>query len=152
MRGWIIAAVAAAVMATAGAAQAQVSAKVVSMLEQLAQETVRRETDRPAGEGHTYYQGEVGSLNDDEERVSPLIGDWQGTVTVSGFCDQNCTDLDLYVIDEDGNTVASDASVDASPTVTFGALEGRTYRLRAKMYTCAQNPCYYGVGAYYAVR
>lgn len=149
MRGWKLAAAAAAALVMGGTAHAQVSGKVIQMFDMLAQETVSREASRPPSQGHTYYHGEVGSLNDDEERVSALIGGWRGVVTVTGFCDRSCDDLDLFVIDDLGQTVISDISVDARPRVTFMALQDRRYQLRVRMYACEQDPCYYAVGAYY---
>jgi hypothetical protein len=60
-------------------------------------------------------------------------------------CDQDCDDIDLYVIDPSGSEVASDVSVDDFPTVRFTARRGGTYQVRVRMYSCSVEPCYYAM-------
>jgi hypothetical protein len=150
MRGWTWALAAVAALVMASGAHAQVNVRVAPLFEALANETARREADRPPSQGHFYFQGEVGSLAGGRERVTPLIGGWQGTVTLTGFCDEGCRDLDLVVLNESNEVVAAEYSANPRPVVTFAALPSRTYRMQVRMSHCTQAPCYYAAGAYYA--
>ncbi|MGE0597422.1 MAG: hypothetical protein AB7P07_13745 [Hyphomonadaceae bacterium] len=145
-----LAAAAAVIGLTALPAQAQISAYVGSMMDALRAEMLRREVSAPGNEGATYFHGEVGSLNDDENRQAHLISNWGGgVVTVTGFCDSDCSDLDLFVVDDAGNEIVSDVSIDTTPVVTFTPDASRAYELRVRMYQCNTNPCFYSVGAFY---
>lgn len=150
---YVKSALAAAVVAigmAATPANAQISAYVTSMMDALRGEMLRREAAAPANEGNTYFHGEIGSLNDDENRQAHLISNWgTGIVTVAGFCDADCTDLDLYVVDDLGNEIVSDVSINDTPVVTFAPSADRAYELRVRMYVCNQGPCFYSVGAFY---
>ncbi|MDO1559031.1 hypothetical protein Q0812_06270 [Brevundimonas sp. 2R-24] len=128
-----------------------VSGRVSGVAQRMLNDMMWREANRPIGQGHTYFHGEVGSLNDDQTRESRVIGGWGGTVTVAGFCDDVCRDLDLEILDSQGDVVASDVRIDTTPVVTFTSLASETYQLRVRMYDCpAGATCYYAVGAYYA--
>ena len=152
MRGLTVAVTTLAVMAFTGPVQAQVSGRIELLFEAITQETARRERDQPAGQGHVYSHGEVGALSAGEERSSALIGDRGGAVTVVGFCDEACRDLDVSVVNQHGMVVAAEYAVDPRPVVTFAALPGYSYTLKVRMSGCAQNPCYYGASSYLAAR
>lgn len=138
-----------AISITSAHAQA-ISTYAGAMMDQLRAEILRRETAAPAGEGDVYYHGEVSSLNDDQDRTSTLIANWGGAaVTVVGFCDSDCADLDLFVTDETGAEVVSDAAINGTPVVTFIPDAKHSYQLRVRMYVCNTSPCFYSVGAFY---
>lgn len=69
------------------------------------------------------------------------------TYALIGACDQDCSDLDLFVF-ADGSEVDSDTEVDDTPIVTFTAGSGEALSARVKMYDCDSIICYYGVGLY----
>lgn len=145
-----LAAAVVAVSLAAVPAHAQISNYVSSMMDALRGEMIRRENVAPANEGNTYFHGEIGSLNDDENRQAHLISGWgTGIVTVTGFCDADCTDLDLFVIDDLGNEIVADTAINDTPVVTFAPSADRSYELRVRMYVCNQGPCFYSVGAFY---
>lgn len=137
--------------AVAAPAQAQTSAasRTAALMDALRGEILRREQLAPGNEGQTVFSAEIGSLYADEDREVHLVRGWSGIITVVGFCDQYCSDLDLYVTDDLGNAVATDVSINATPVVTFRSQAERTYRLRALMYGCQEGiVCKYGVAAF----
>lgn len=140
-------AAAAALLAAGGAAQAQdTTARGVGVLDLLRIHTL----SRTANGAEHMMSAEVGSLSDSQTRETHLVGGWAGTLTVLGVCDQYCGDLDLFIIDDLGQEVISDTSIDDTPEVTFRALAGRSYTLRVRMYDCAQDEvCMYGVASYW---
>ncbi|MGE3250855.1 MAG: hypothetical protein AB7J28_05155 [Hyphomonadaceae bacterium] len=146
-----MAAALAVVMAVPAAANAQaISSYVFEVMDQLRANVGWRERNAPANEGHLYYHGEIGSLNDNAERQSS-VGDLASAryVTFVGFCDRDCSDLDLFVVDHNGNIVAQDVAVDTTPVVTFRPQQGSSYDIRVRMYQCNQEPCFYSVGGFY---
>ena len=66
---------------------------------------------------------------------------------IIGACDQDCSDLDIYLY-VDGTEVDSDTEIDDTPVLTFTAPSGQSVRARIKMYDCDTSICYYGVGLY----
>lgn len=148
MKTMFAAAAAAAMLAGSVGAQAQESGTTrgVRMLDMLRSEAVLREANR----GERLLSAEVGSLSEGQNREVHLVGGWSGTMTVIGYCDQYCGDLDLYVVDDTGAEVASDVSINDTPVVTFSASSSRTYRLRIRMYRCqADQVCMYGAAAFW---
>jgi hypothetical protein len=49
---------------------------------------------------------------------------------IAGVCDNDCPDLDIKLIDQDGNTLANDALTDSLPIVTFRPTRGGPYKVR----------------------
>lgn len=67
---------------------------------------------------------------------------------VIAACDNDCSDVDLVVKNEKGETVASDLSDDDVPVVIFKPeAEGR-HTIEVKMYACSEEPCYFGFGIF----
>jgi hypothetical protein len=64
---------------------------------------------------------------------------------IAGVCDNDCPDLDIKLIDQNGNTLASDALTDSLPIVDFRPTRGGAYRVRMVMYDCNNAPCSAGV-------
>ncbi len=64
---------------------------------------------------------------------------------IAGVCDNDCPDLDIKLIDQDGNTLANDALTDSLPIVTFRPTRGGPYKVRVVMYDCNSAPCSAGV-------
>lgn len=70
------------------------------------------------------------------------------TYIFAGVCDVDCSDLDFTLLDENGIEVDSDVETDDEPIVRVTPKRAATFRLRVRMATCGDNPCYYGVGVY----
>jgi hypothetical protein len=64
---------------------------------------------------------------------------------IAGVCDNDCPDLDIKLMDQSGNTLASDALTDSLPIVDFRPTRGGAYRVRMVMYDCNNAPCSAGV-------
>jgi hypothetical protein len=64
---------------------------------------------------------------------------------IAGVCDNDCPDLDIKLIDQDGNSLANDALTDSLPIVNFRPTRGGPYKVRVVMYDCNNAPCSAGV-------
>ena len=73
----------------------------------------------------------------------------QGRVyAAQGYCDEDCSDLDLKISTPSGTPLDSDADVDDYPHLRFTAPVNGTYRLTVTMARCSVAPCAYGVRMY----
>ena len=68
-----------------------------------------------------------------------------GEYTAVGVCDDDCTDLDLYVYDEDGQLVGEDFEIDPIAIVSFFVNGRETYSFDFDMISCSTDFCAYGV-------
>lgn len=68
---------------------------------------------------------------------------------ILGACDDDCSDLDLRLFSDRGNTQV-DVDDDASdlPMVTVTPERTGNYRIQAEMYACSSEPCYYAIGIF----
>ena len=64
---------------------------------------------------------------------------------IAGVCDTDCPDLDIKLLDQNGNTLANDALIDSLPIVNFRPTRGGPYKVRMVMYDCNRAPCSAGV-------
>jgi hypothetical protein len=64
---------------------------------------------------------------------------------IRGFCDRDCSDLDLVLLDENNNEVARDTRVDDTPVVRARPGATGQFRLQVVMEDCKVAPCNYGV-------
>lgn len=64
---------------------------------------------------------------------------------IIGVCDKDCKDLDFKLFDDNGNQVSSDSSADSMPIVDVSPKWSAKFKLQVKMYSCTQNPCFYGL-------
>lgn len=62
-----------------------------------------------------------------------------------GACDNDCTDVDLDVLDPYGRSAGSDVLEDDIPIVDFTARSSGTYTVRVIMARCSVDPCRTGV-------
>ncbi|MBI1251233.1 MAG: hypothetical protein GC189_07165 [Alphaproteobacteria bacterium] len=69
---------------------------------------------------------------------------------VQAACDQDCSDIDIEVLDSDGQQVASDFAFDNNPFVEFTAARSGAYTARVWLVTCSQEPCFVGVRTFTA--
>jgi hypothetical protein len=65
-----------------------------------------------------------------------------------GVCDNDCSDLDLRLVDPSGTTVAEDVDTDDVPIVAHTAQRSGSYRVQVIMARCSASPCRYGVSLY----
>jgi len=90
----------------------------------------------------------LSSLRDDAEETQnlQLEGGWE--YRVMGLCDNDCSDIDLFVNDPSGTQVGSDTGESDAPIVNFTAPRDGRYQVRVRMAACRNQPCYYGVAAF----
>ena len=67
-----------------------------------------------------------------------------GHYTIVGSCDNECTNLDMELIDDNGSVVANDMAEDNYPVVTFAPPANGRYTVRILMQACTAAPCYAG--------
>lgn len=67
---------------------------------------------------------------------------------IVSVCDADCGDLDLTLTDESGNQIDKDDQRDDTPMVSVQPRWTGKFTLRVKMYSCSNDPCYYGIGIY----
>lgn len=110
-------------------------------------------TDRAGSEIPDYaLQGQpmVGSLNTNgrQNRVVRLSAGVNYAFMAA--CDDDCTDVDLYLSDRRGNVLDSDEADDDFPVVFFTPEVTANYQIGVRMFTCSSEPCYYAVGRFTA--
>jgi hypothetical protein len=89
-----------------------------------------------------------GSLDQGErESVTFTLSGGAGYIFV-GFCDDDCTDLDLTLYDSGGNQIDIDVETDAGPVVSVSPSGSASYRVEVSMPACSVSPCFYGVGLF----
>jgi hypothetical protein len=63
-------------------------------------------------------------------------------------CDNDCDDIDIILVDDDGEQVASDLATDALPVVQYTPAASAEHRVIAHVVSCDLAPCRYGVGVF----
>ena len=89
----------------------------------------------------------IGSLDDNREQEHELVGNIGREYVVIGRCDNDCSDLDLWLYDGAGE-VDSDVASDDVPLVSAVIRRSGTMRVKVGMITCSANPCRYGLGVF----
>lgn len=67
---------------------------------------------------------------------------------VVGVCDQDCSDLDMRVMDPSDREIGRDVEKDDAPVVEFEAARSGDFDVQVQMSACSDNPCAYGVGVF----
>jgi hypothetical protein len=62
-----------------------------------------------------------------------------------GACDNECHDIDLFVLDSAGTMLEADRALDHFPVVNFMPEADGLYRVVLQMYNCSTEPCYTGM-------
>jgi hypothetical protein len=88
--------------------------------------------------------GSIRSTNSEDKWVNVQTG---LEYAVLGVCDQDCSDIDIKIEDDNGNTLVQDYEKDDHPLVRFTS---RTARVKIHVYmsTCSREPCFYGVALF----
>lgn len=63
-------------------------------------------------------------------------------------CDIDCSDIDMWIYDENGNLIDEDVLVDDTPIVEVTPMRDARFKIRVGMIDCSSEPCYYGVGVF----
>jgi hypothetical protein len=67
---------------------------------------------------------------------------------VAATCDNDCSDLDLTLYDGYGNVISQDNAADDHPIVPVVVTGSGSFTVRASMYACSVEPCYYGAALF----
>lgn len=90
----------------------------------------------------------TGSLDQGESEEFELSLDGGKQYVIVGFCDGDCSDMDLELTTSGGDAVDSDFAEDDYPVVMVEPSRSATYNLRVVIAACSAEPCYYGVGVF----
>ena len=104
--------------------------------------TVAAEGFQPVGQTLT------GALNGGASQEHQLQLPAGGALLIVGVCDQDCTDLDLWLYGPTGQLLDSDIAVDAVPVVQLESPTAGTYKVKVDMSTCSSAPCRYGIAIF----
>ncbi len=92
-----------------------------------------------------YVMGSIGAGEDDLWTFYFVEGT---EYIISAACDNDCTDIDVKILNEDGGVVQEDTKDDDPPIVVFTPKVSASYKVEVKMYTCSEEPCYFGFGIF----
>lgn len=111
---------------------------------------VRAQLDRTiaALQGSSAISGRivaVGPLNMDESESLVIQMQAGTTYDIVGACDEDCSDLHLWLSTASGNDMAVDRSSENLPVVRFRPRESGSYRVMVTMAACRVSPCWFGV-------
>lgn len=124
---------------SAGSGTSEYTRQVQGYLSRLSENTVRAGFKRVVA-GPVY-----GSLNDDAEATHEMTVGGGTDYVLFGACDNDCTDLDLYIYDSDGDLVRRDVETDDRPVLIFSSRKSGKFRIKVVMATCSSEPCRYGL-------
>jgi hypothetical protein len=91
---------------------------------------------------------EIGSLDDGESDsfTGTFREGWEYRIV--SFCDEDCSDIDLYLRDGYDNEIDSDVSVNDVPVMECRPSRTGEYSIQVSMYECSTEPCYFGIGVF----
>lgn len=67
---------------------------------------------------------------------------------VVGACDNDCSDLNMELVDASGRIITEDMKKDALPILVHAPEMAGRYTVRVSMAACSSEPCFYGVVTY----
>ncbi|MEX2182528.1 MAG: hypothetical protein WD771_10835 [Gemmatimonadaceae bacterium] len=103
--------------------------------------------ENSSGDGYSSLNYILGRMGEDEVESWTISLTAGKTYRIVGFCDADCRDVDIEVLD--GSTsVARDVLTDDYPIVNFVAGKAARYTIRVIMAACSSEPCYYGIGIF----
>ncbi|RMH35909.1 MAG: hypothetical protein D6690_07715 [Nitrospirae bacterium] len=70
------------------------------------------------------------------------------TYTIVGACDNDCRDLDMVLVDENGNIVSEDMQDDDLPVLTVTPRWTGKFMIGVRISMCRQSPCVYGLAVF----
>jgi hypothetical protein len=94
------------------------------------------------GDPHT------GTLKNESSEDFSIVLEGGVRYILVGVCDNDCTDVDLRLLDESGQEIDSDYEEDDVPMVEAGPARAAQYTVHVYMAKCSTEPCFYGVGVF----
>ncbi len=95
-----------------------------------------------------FYDPYIDSLGANSEDRLTFTLKKGGTYAIVGVCDEDCSDIDLEIYDENGNSIAVDRGTDDYPMIQISPAWTGEFSLEVDMYSCSTSDCYYGIGVF----
>jgi hypothetical protein len=90
----------------------------------------------------------TGRLDDGESGIVRIRLEGSYGYLFMGACDEDCSDLDLFLYDDTGRLLAAQEEVTDVPVLEYAAPFAAELTLRVRMYSCNVEPCAYGVATF----
>ena len=90
----------------------------------------------------------IGQLRDNTQTNIGLNLRSGATYKLVGVCDSDCGDLDLQLLDSNGNVIDTDVEYDDYPVVSVTPRWSDRFVIRVGMPSCNATYCNYGVGVF----
>jgi hypothetical protein len=104
---------------------------------------------RMAQEGYQMIgQASPGALQQGQTSSLPATLNVGVQYQIVGVCDQDCSDLDLTLVDQNNNVISQDTSSDNQPTVSVAPTWTGPFTVHVQMYQCTVQPCYFAVALF----
>lgn len=98
---------------------------------------------------------EKGFAQSHETKIGKLRGEEVETITteldagedyfILGICDEDCSDMDMRILDSNNNVITSDEENDDTPVLQITPRQTARYKIQVKMVKCGNPPCFYGM-------
>lgn len=82
-----------------------------------------------------------GSLNQGQSRNYAVGLNANTSYMISAQCDQDCTDIDMWLYDENGNLIDEDTLDDDYPILEVSPIRSAEFQMRIQMFSCSIEPC-----------
>lgn len=89
-----------------------------------------------------------GSLAEGAKETYTLRVQRGETYHILGVCDNDCSDLDIRLLNSSGEVIGEDQLEDDVPIVELVPTITGTVRIEVEMYKCSAEPCFFAVEAY----
>ena len=83
----------------------------------------------------------TGALNAGQSRSYNVGLNANTSYMIVGQCDTDCSDIDMWLYDENGNMIDSDTLDDDVPVLEVTPIRSAQFSVRIEMFTCTVQPC-----------
>ncbi len=90
----------------------------------------------------------IGTIKNSDDNTWSFYLDSSKDYLFEAFCDEDCEDLDLYLYDDEDNELDKDIEEDDFPLFFFEPSTSGRYKVKVSMYSCAVEPCYFGLAIF----
>jgi hypothetical protein len=109
---------------------------------------IQKSYDYAAQEGFNVKNYVIGAIDEGEDNTWTFYFSSSYDYRLQAFCDEDCSDIDLYLKDEYGNAIDEDTEEDDYPVISFSPTKSGTYKIEVTMYSCSNEPCYFGLAMF----
>lgn len=90
----------------------------------------------------------MGKLRDDGDDSWTFYFEKSDQVIITAACDNDCSDIDLKIVDEDNEVLSEDDKKDDTPVLAFKPKSDGRLTIKVHMEACSEDPCYFGFGIF----